>query len=99
MKYYFGKVSERDVEMFGSDDLFEHDGAYYYNQIEIGSNPGGTEDFMISDTCGRSIPISTDMISSLGRVLLDIKMMLVQIQEAQALQDDLDDADVVVVFE
>jgi hypothetical protein len=99
MKYYFGKVPAQDVNTFGDDGLFEHDGTYYYNQLEIGSNPGGYEDFVISDTCGRSIPISTDMIPGLARVLLDIKLMMGTIEEADALVADLADKEVVVVFE
>lgn len=99
MKYYFGKVPQRDVEMFGTDELFQHDGEYFYNQVEIGSNPGGREDFVISDTCGRSIPVSTDMIPGLARVLLDIKLMLGTIEEAEALEADLADSEVTVIFE
>jgi len=99
MKYYFGKVPTNDVEAFGSEGLFEYDGSYYYNQIEIGSNPGGRDDFVISDTCGRSIPVSTDMISGLARVLLDIKLMMGTIEEAEALEADLSDSEAVVVFE
>jgi hypothetical protein len=99
MKYYFGKVPAEDVELFGSDTLFEHEGEFYYNQIEIGSNPGGLDDFVISDTCGRSLPVSTDMIGGLARVLLDIKLMLGTLKEAEALQEDLADSDTVVVFE
>lgn len=98
MKYYFGKVPAQDVEMFGEDGLFEHEGEYFYNQLEIGSNPGGTEDFIISDTAGRSIPIATDMIPELARVLLDIKLMMGTIAEAEHLQDDLANDEIIVTF-
>lgn len=98
MKYYFGKVPKQDVITFGDDGLFEHEGSYYYNQLEIGSNPGGIEDFVISDTCGRSIPVSTDMISDLARIFIDIKAMLSTIEEGEMLQADLSDDEVVVVF-
>lgn len=98
MKYYFGKVPAQDVEMFGCDELFENEGEYFYNQLEIGSNPGGIEDFVISDTCGRSIPLATEMIPELARVLLDIKLMMGTIEEADALQEDLADSNVIVTF-
>ena len=98
MKYYFGKVPQQDVNTFGDEGLFEHEGQYFYNQLEIGSNPGGSEDFVISDTCGRSIPVSTDMIPELARVLLDIKLMMNTIDEAEALQEDLANADIIVTF-
>ena len=98
MKYYFGKVSAQDVNAFGDEGLFEHEGQYFYNQIEIGSNPGGAEDFVISDTCGRSIPLSTEQIPQLARVLLDIKLMMNTLAEADALAEDLANSDLVVTF-
>lgn len=98
MKYYFGKVPAQDVTAFGDEGLFEHEGEYFYNQLEIGSNPGGTEDFVISDTCGRSIPLATEMIPELARVLLDIKLMMGTISEAEALQEDLADSEIIVTF-
>lgn len=98
MKYYFGKVSHQDVTAFGTDGLFEHEGEYFYNQLEIGSNPGGIEDYVISDTCGRSIPLAAEQIPQLARVLLDIKLMLNTINEAEALQDDLANSNIVVTF-
>ncbi len=98
MKYYFGKVPAQDVNAFGDEGLFEHEGAYFYNQLEIGSNPGGAEDFVISDTAGRSIPIATDMIPELARVLLDIKLMMGTIAEAEHLQDDLANDEIIVTF-
>lgn len=99
MKYYFGKVPTQDVEMFGDEGLFEHEGSYYYNTIEIGTNPGGADDFMISDTAGRSIPISTDLIGGMARVLLDIKLMLAEIENGKNLEADLYDSETVVAFE
>jgi hypothetical protein len=98
MKYYFGKVPTQDVNAFGTDNLFEYEGEYFYNQIEIGSNPGGIEDYVISDTCGRSIPLSTEQIPQLARVLLDIKLMMGTLVEAEALQEDLANADLVVTL-
>lgn len=99
MKYYFGKVPAADVENFGDEGLFEYEDNYYYNCVEFGTNPGGVEDFVISDTCGRSIPISTEMIPGLSRVLLDIRMAMNTFQEAEELEQDVYDCDVVVVFE
>lgn len=98
MKYYFGKVSQQDVHAFGTDNLFEHEGEYFYNQLEIGSNPGGIEDFVISDTCGRSIPLATEQIPQLVRVLVDISLTMNSLTEAEALQDDLANSNIVVTF-
>jgi hypothetical protein len=85
MKYLFAQVQPQDVDMFGRDSLFEADGEFFYNQVEIGTNPGGMEDFTISDTCGRSVPLSTDSIDALIEVLQDIKESLEIIQNGDAM--------------
>ena len=99
MKYFIGKVSEQDVESFGSDGLYEHEGTYYYNMVEFGSNPGGVDDFVINDTCGRSIPVSTDMINPLIGALLDIRCTLHAIESTQELQECLEDSNCIHTFE
>lgn len=80
MKYFIGQVPAIDVINFGTDDLFEYGGDYYYNVIEFGTNPGGMEDFVISDTVGRSLPISIEHISVLIEALEDIQGSLESIQ-------------------
>ena len=74
MKINFNQVPHADVDAFGDDNLLGPDasGNFYYNQIEYGTNPGGMEDFVISDTCGRSIPVSTEAIPDLIRTLQHI---------------------------
>lgn len=85
MKYLFAQVQPQDVDMFGRDELFEADGEYFYNQVEIGTNPGGLEDFTISDTCNRSIPLSVDSIDALIEVLQEIKASIQTIQDGEAM--------------
>ena len=85
MKYLFAQVQPQDVDMFGRDGLFEADGEYFYNQVEIGTNPGGMEDFTISDTCNRSVPLSVDSIDALIEVLQEIKASIETIQNGEAM--------------
>lgn len=99
MKYFIGKVPEQDLEVFGTSDLFEHEGSYFYNKIEFGSNPGGVEDFVISDTCGRSIPLSTEQIDVLIGALVDMRCKLHALEAAEELQDCLSDPFCVHTFE
>lgn len=99
MKYFIGKVPAEDLEVFGTGDLFEHEGEYFYNVVEFGSNPGGLEDFVISDTCGRSIPVSTDMIDALIGTLVDIQCKLHLLNKADELQDCLLDSTCIHTFE
>jgi hypothetical protein len=91
MKYLFAHVPHQDIEMFGTDSLFEFEGDYFFNQLEIGTNPGGMEDFTISDTCGRSIPLSVDSIDVLIEVLQDVKASLQTIQDGEAMQEAMFD--------
>lgn len=99
MKYFIGKVPAEDLEVFGTGDLFEHEGNYYYNSVEFGSNPGGTDDFVISDTCGRSIPLSTDLINALIGTLVDIRCTMHAIEGAQELEECLEDPHCIHTFE
>lgn len=79
MKYYFGQIPAGDADMFG-DELFVDAGDAYYGMVEFGTNPGGIDDFVISDTAGRSIPLSIDHIDTIIQVLEDIKNTLDQVQ-------------------
>jgi len=95
MKYYFGRVPPRDVDTFGNDGLFENDGEFYYNSLEIGTNPGGMEDFMLSDSVGRQVPISVDHIEALITALTDIQETLEVIEAgAQALESIYEDDEI-----
>lgn len=87
MRVYFGEVDHGDVEQFGIDGLFEHDGEYYGYCVEYGSNPGGFEDIMLSDACGRRVPVSTEHIDQLITVLQELKNINLEIQGALQLQD------------
>lgn len=93
MRFFIGKVPAADVEMFGEEGLYEYDGDLYYTMIEWGTNPGGSEDFMISDGIGRQIPISVDHLQPLIEALTDIQTTLETIQagkdaEASIYSDD-----------
>lgn len=80
MRFFIGKVTAEDVEMFGEEGLFGYDGGLYYNMIEWGTNPGGAEDFMISDGAGRRIPLSVEFLQPLIEALTDIQTTLETIQ-------------------
>lgn len=87
MRIYFGEVESGDVEQFGDDGLFEHEGDYYGYFVEYGSNAGGFEDIMLADACGRRVPVSTDHLDQLIAVLQELKNISLEIQGAQQLQD------------
>lgn len=70
MNIYFGRAHEDE---FDFSDLFEvfRDGKVhrYYQAVEFGTNPGGTDEVRIYDTIGRSVPISVDTIPELVEAL------------------------------
>jgi len=84
MKFLIGHVPHQDIEMFGEEGLYEHDGDFYYNQVEIGTNPGGLEDFVISDGIGRSVPVSTDHLEELINALTNIQSYIQTVNEGKA---------------
>ena len=94
MKFLIGEVSAQDVEMFGDEGLYEHDGDLYYNMVEIGTNPGGIDDFVISDAIGRSVPISTEHLDSLIAALNSIKSYMETINEGKLAEEAIYEDDV-----
>jgi hypothetical protein len=74
MKINFAQVPAHDVDVFGDDSLFgpDADGNFYYNYVEFGTNPGGTDEVAITDGCGRYMPIAVDNIPELIAALTEI---------------------------
>lgn len=74
MKINFAQVPANDVDVFGDESLFGPDsnGNFYYNYVEYGTNPGGTDEVAIVDGCDRFMPIAVDNIPDLIRALQEI---------------------------
>lgn len=85
MKFYFGQ--EHDTETFGTSGLLKHGNEYYSGVIEFGSNPGGIDDVMISDGCGRSIPVSVEHLYAICTALSEVSNMRGEIDTADQLRD------------
>lgn len=85
MKINFAQVPAEDVDSFGDEGLFgpDIDGNFYYNYVEFGTNPGGTEEVAITDGCGRYMPITVEHIPSLIDSLLTAYRMHLTQQSAQ----------------
>jgi hypothetical protein len=73
MKINFAQVPANDIDTFGDDNLFgpDADGNFYYNYVEYGTNPGGTEEVAIVDGCGRYVPIAVENIPELIAALTE----------------------------
>ena len=74
MKINFAQVPAQDVDTFGESGLFGPDrgGNFYYNYLEFGTNPGGTDEVSITDGCGRYMPIAVDNIPDLIAALTEV---------------------------
>lgn len=84
MNIYFGRA---DNSEFDFSDLFEVERngevEYYYQALEFGTNPGGTDEVRIYDTCNRSVPISVDTIPQLVEALNHCYNMHEKFREAK----------------
>lgn len=56
MNIYFGKVGKNE----STEDLFEHEGEYYYYKIVLEN-----DQFVIEDTCNRRVPFEYSSTKSL----------------------------------
>lgn len=89
MKIYFGEVSAQDLAEFGTDGALERNGRYFWGGVEYGTNPGGFEDVVIYDACGRSIPISVNHARQLMSALGDCLSYYNTLTEAETLEKEL----------
>lgn len=89
MKINFAQVSHEDIDVFGDDNLFGPDetGNFYYNFVEYGTNPGGTEEVAIHDGCNRYMPISMDSVPDLIRALAECYKIYSGLQSAERIQE------------
>ena len=99
--------SEADHNDFGT--TFEVNGGNFYNCVEFGSNAGGIEEVVISDSSNRSVPIYLGDLPALKAIIDDIldnfdkfQKMERLVEEAERMSAELDyvyDKDVVLVYD
>lgn len=89
MKINFAQVPATDVDAFGDDELFGPDsgGQFYYNYLEFGTNPGGTDEVAIVDGCDRFMPIAVDNIPELIKALQECYTIAKTLEAAQSIED------------
>lgn len=95
MKAYFSK---HDNEFY-LDNSFEYDGAHFENCVEFGSNPGGLDEFVISDATGRSIPLCIEDIDDLINILEHIKISSCQIDHYEQVINNILNDDYIVTYD
>lgn len=89
MKINFAQVPHQDVDVFGDNNLFGPDesGNFYYNYVEFGTNPGGTDEVAIVDGCDRFMPIAVDSIPDLINALTSCYTLAQKLTKAQRIED------------
>jgi hypothetical protein len=95
MKYYFGQVASDDVDNYGDEGLFEYAGDQYYNSIEF----TGEDDFVITDSVGRSIPMSINHVGLLIEVLQNMQETMETIENGKAAEEYVQMEDEIRTFE
>lgn len=92
MKIYFSQVPDSDIDTYGDEGLLGPNkaGEFFYNSVEFGTNPGGTEEVCIADGCNRYMPISVDnipeLISAL-KVMYSAKTQMDHLQQVTAIAE------------
>jgi hypothetical protein len=89
MKINFAQVPHEDIDMFGEDNLFGPDesGEFYYNFVEYGTNPGGTDEVAIHDGCDRYMPISMDHVPELIQALAECYKIYIGLKHSERIQE------------
>lgn len=89
MKINFAQVPHEDIDMFGDDNLFGPDeaGNFYYNYVEFGTNPGGTDEVAIHDGCDRYMPIAMDNVPEFIQALAECYKIYTGLQSAARIQE------------
>ena len=99
MKIFFGKASQQELKVHGTEDLFQHKDEYFYNVVEYGPNMDGMDDFVITDSGGRSVPICTEHISSLITALMVVNLHIHKVEEIKELYALLQSPNISYTFE
>jgi len=89
MKINFARVQNEDLDFFTESNVFgpDENGDFYYNYVEFGTNPGGTEEVIIADGCDRYMPICVEHIPELMLALKECYKLYNKLQKAESLQE------------
>lgn len=89
MKFLINKISQQDINDFGSDGYLQAgSGAFYSYQLEFGTNPGGLDEVALSDGCNRYIPVAVENVPALITALQEAYNLHREITLADSLKAD-----------
>lgn len=88
MKIYFGAVpSEFEDENENPLVSSSCDDKTFYYYVEFGTNPGGTDEFTIGDSVGRTIPIDMQNVDGLVKALTAVVSAYDAMRVAEVVQN------------
>lgn len=91
MKFLINKISQEDINAFGSDGYLEADsGDFYSYQVEFGTNPGGLDEVAISDGCDRYIPVAIENVPGIIAALREAYTMHKEMTSAELMKADVE---------
>jgi len=91
MRIYFGEAT--DTEDFGTEGLLQSRGQFYDYMVEFGTNPGGLDDVVIIDGCGRTMPVALEHVKQLIKALQECHTIGSEIQEGEQLREFVESTD------
>ena len=102
MKAFFAEVNPEELDHY-SDAVFTVDTEtgevkYFVHVVEYGSNAGGTDEFIISDSIGRYVPISIDDLDTLIDILTDLRDTVDAVVEAENFCAEVTDAENATIY-
>ena len=102
MKAFFAEVSPEELAHY-SDAVFTVETEtgevkYFVHVVEYGSNAGGTDEFIISDSIGRYVPISIDDLDTLIHILTDLRDTVDAVVDAENFCAEVTDAENATIY-
>lgn len=102
MKAFFAEVSPEELAHYG-DAVFtvETETAetkHFEHVVEYGSNAGGTDEFVITDSIGRYVPINIDNLDTLIDILTDLRDTIDAVLDAEDFCAEVTDAENATIY-
>ena len=102
MKAFFAEVSPEELAQY-SDAVFTVETEtgevkHFVHVVEYGSNAGGTDEFIISDSIGRYVPISIDDLDTLIGILTDLRDTVDAVVDAENFCAEVTDAENATIY-
>ena len=87
MKAFFAEVNPEELAHYSAAvftvETETGEVKYFEHVVEYGSNAGGTDEFVITDSIGRYVPINIDNLDTLIDILTDLRDTIDAVLDAE----------------